>query len=191
MVDEKFDGPILVLSNGSSISPSLEELMRKLNLKISFSIDAFGDKNDYIRFPSKFSVIEKNVLRFKDILFRIFITISSVNVLDVGEIIEWCERNEVQTHFDVVLVPITCLSPLTLPRNIRVFAAKKLKDLMRKNLKYTDPNLLESFVRSLLSSYERPDMKEFWSTIKRFDDRRGTNFLETFPSWKRFANVTG
>lgn len=189
LVDEGFQNHIDILTNGTSISPSLENLIRKLNIKISFSLDGIGAKNDYLRFPSKFSVIEKNILRFKDMIGRVYITVSSMNVLDIDEVVLWCEENEIKTHFEIVTGPLHWLSPLTLSKRIRFLGAQKLRSLTHKNIKYTNVEDIKSIATALENSTYSSNMSEFWKLVRRFDKRRNTDFLRTFPSWSFVRRV--
>lgn len=66
--------------------------------RISFSIDAIGEKFDYIRYPGKWSLVEKNLLWWKDNLphnsmLSLTVTASILNVIDLNEVFDWCKRN--------------------------------------------------------------------------------------------------
>ena len=179
---------ISILSNGTTLSYSLEELIRKFPLlKIQFSIDGIGVKNDYIRYPSKFSVIERNITRVADLVDTIYITVSSPNVLDIDEIINWCEDREFKTHFEIVYGPLAELSPVLLPQQIRNLAIRKLERILHRNLRHTKPNNIQSLINKLTLSQTKIHLPKFWELIDKFDKRRNTNFLDIFPEWKRFC----
>lgn len=176
-----------LLSNGTTLSKKLESLIRKFNVRFNFSIDGIGEKNNYIRYPSKFSVIEKNINKVKDLVDKIFITISSINVFYIDEIIEWCERNNFKTHFEIVYGPAQYLNPTTLPKNVRKYAVYKLQRYIDRKIKFkcTEIKDLERVINSLKNSNNHSHISIFYPALE-IDKDRGANLLEIFPDWKRF-----
>jgi MoaA/NifB/PqqE/SkfB family radical SAM enzyme len=175
-----------IITNGTSIPQHVESLMRQFNVNVLLSLDGIGTKNDYIRYPSKFSVIDKNIKRMKDIIGKIFITITSINMFDVLEVIEWCEERELETQFNMVYGPMRVLCPLSLPKDIRLLAAEKLKQI---KVKYTSQNDINDLIMSFTSGTSFScSLQDFVEVTKRFDIIRGTNLLDIFPEWNRILN---
>lgn len=173
-----------ILTNGTSIPKEIRsEILKFENIKIHFSIDGIGPKNDYIRYPSKFSVIEKNLNQMKQFFGKIHITISSVNMFDIDQIINWCEERQLKTQFNFVYGPMRTLCSLSLPKEIRTIAANKLESLKVKYTRQEDiDQIINSFKRGTLFSCS---LQDFTNVIKEFDLRRGTSLIKTFPEWNR------
>jgi sulfatase maturation enzyme AslB (radical SAM superfamily) len=81
-------------SNGLELPKKLFDLWNHFKeVKFNFSIDAVGEKNDYIRYPSKWQTITKNL----DILdntpdnvtVNIACAVQALNVLYIDELVEW------------------------------------------------------------------------------------------------------
>lgn len=178
---------IQILSNGTTLSPKLESLIRSFpHIKVHFSVDAVGKKNDYIRYPSKFSVVEKNVNRVLDKAGLIYVTVSAMNVFDVDEIIRWCEDLGLQARFEVVYGPLIWLSPLSLSARHRQEAYKRLINVARGPLKHTKKEDVISLAEMIKNTQRwQPNPREFWKLIRKFDRVRSTDFLGTFETWRR------
>lgn len=81
-------------SNGTEINEDLLDLWKYFkNVKFNFSLDGVGEKNHYIRYPSDWSVIEKN-LKLLDktndnITVNLACTVQALNLLHLTDIAEW------------------------------------------------------------------------------------------------------
>lgn len=70
-------------------------------VEVMMSIDAHGPANEYIRYPSDWSVIERNVDYFRscdNLDVYVNCTISNLNVLVLKPLIEWCDEREIYLH---------------------------------------------------------------------------------------------
>jgi organic radical activating enzyme len=95
-------------TNGLLIDDSIIELWKKFKkVKVGFSIDALTDKNYYIRFPSEWSKIEKN-LRILDntpsnIEVSIATAIQILNIKHLPEFAKWkIQQNFKKVNFENV-----------------------------------------------------------------------------------------
>ena len=85
-------------SNGLEISERLLYLWNQFKqVKFNFSVDAYGDKNDYIRYPSKWKDIETN-LRLLDntgdnVVVNLACAVQALNVLYIDELAGWKLNN--------------------------------------------------------------------------------------------------
>jgi MoaA/NifB/PqqE/SkfB family radical SAM enzyme len=94
-------------TNATVNNPQLiNSLKRFNNVIMSCSIDAIGKRNDYIRFGSKWNVVENNVKQYKD-LFQVDINpcISILNAAYYDEIIDWCEHINLSISQNMLLTP--------------------------------------------------------------------------------------
>lgn len=86
-------------SNGIVLPEKLFELWSKFNkVRFHFSIDSIKEMNDYIRYPSKWEIIEKNLERLDNTPDNIEVTIACalqvLNIYYIPEFIKWkLEKN--------------------------------------------------------------------------------------------------
>lgn len=92
-------GVEIVLSTNLTVFPS-EGLKKKLErfkeVDIGCSIDAIGERNNYIRFPSEWSQVEENFFRFRrwaesrrNIIIRLDATVSAYSFAGLPALLEW------------------------------------------------------------------------------------------------------
>jgi MoaA/NifB/PqqE/SkfB family radical SAM enzyme len=81
-------------SNGTEIPDHLLELWSHFKqVKFNFSIDAYGDKNDYIRYPSKWDTIVQNLHKLDNtpdnIIVNVACAVQLLNVKYLDELVDW------------------------------------------------------------------------------------------------------
>lgn len=177
---------------------------------IGASVDAIGDLNRYIRYPSDFDTIWKNLKKLSTAEgnFSVWIaaTINVYNVWELPEIIEYYIRNSLPRVNDDDVKPIISPHPLHGPQflNIRMLP-KEVKDKIA--LKYDNSiEYLESVVdecisgetrnpaskrqlRELLDNYKKfmyakdfsDKLPKFWEHTRKLDNIRGHNFEDACP----------
>lgn len=111
---------------------------------LGVSVDGFGHVNDFIRFPSKWKQIEKNLLLLDKTKSNFSISISSViSVLNIWHLPEFIgyiiEKNYKRINASGIgknaplLHPISCHTPHHLNINI---LGREFKEVLRKRFKY-------------------------------------------------------
>lgn len=81
-------------TNLTNANDDFIKLIRHFKWRLMFSIDAVGELNDIIRWPSKFTSIEKNMKKFLDAakpgdVFLLVPTVSIFNFFKLDQILEW------------------------------------------------------------------------------------------------------
>ena len=81
-------------SNGTEISDELLELWNHFKeVRFNFSIDAIGDRNDYIRYPSKWNAIVDNLHKLDrtpdHIIVNIACAVQALNIMYLPELATW------------------------------------------------------------------------------------------------------
>lgn len=115
-------GVELVLSTNLTVFPG-ESLRRKMErfkeVDIGCSIDAVGERNEYIRFPSSWAEVETNFFRFRDwaeanrnIVLRLDATISAYSFGGLPLLLEWWKNSAPRKGKGPRFV---CLNPVTTP----------------------------------------------------------------------------
>ena len=104
--DKAKDTLVEMISNGQTFSKKLkEEVFEKFKeTRIITSVDGLGKQYEYIRFPGKWNVLDKNVkmFTFKNpdsikakitrVKIRFHPTLSILNLLSLGEVMLWSLR---------------------------------------------------------------------------------------------------
>ena len=187
-------------SNITRLSPSfLEKMSSFLKVKFGASIDSHGEKNNWLRFPSDFSQIEKNMESLmkkseinKNIYPYIHCTVSVYNILYMKEIIDWSRGlSSTPPHvaFNLLHAP-EFQHIVVLTKDLKQKAIDNLNE-MRKTYKLYEEerNGIDSCLKILKSSLEdnkqiielREQLKEHTLSIDRW---RNEDFFSVFPELK-------
>lgn len=94
-------------TNGTTIPDRLLEIWDKFRgVILSLSIDAIGDLAYYVRYPSKWRVIEKNVKKLAEfsrtrtgVIVHTHVTLSMLNLHDLPNILDWCKQQYDTWHY--------------------------------------------------------------------------------------------
>ena len=143
------------------------------DVDIIFSIDAIGKKNDYIRYPSKFSELEKNLKDTKSFVSHVNIH-SCVTMLSIGyleEVVEYFWDTDVVVG-DGITKP-EFLSPEIMPYSIKEQYTSSIPHIKK---------ILEA----------KPDYSKFMEGmifLKKRDQYRGNNLLDMWPEFKDYYPI--
>jgi MoaA/NifB/PqqE/SkfB family radical SAM enzyme len=190
-------------SNGLELPEKLFELWKHFKeVKFNFSVDAVGERNDYIRYPSKWADVVANLERLDDtpsnITVNIACAVQLLNVLTIPELVNWKESK----NFKKINLPPygagligTHLVYLPSYLNVRVLP-KHLKDKVAKNVEYfcsrrrTDIEFMnnpyglkrwQGLVQYMMTedwSNKLPMLEDYLTVT---DSQRSTDFKKTFP----------
>lgn len=164
-------------TNGTqSIDHKHYDIIRRCHLvKLHVSIDGVGAQFEYLRWPASWEQVQQNLMDLREnlphnVLFLIEQTISILNVLDIGQVDQWVEKDfPANREGD----PVTCTKHMA-NGTFGLFNASK--ELVSK--------IQETAQKSLIAKWrgETASTIDFMiSEIKRFDQHRNQSFLETFP----------
>ena len=146
--------------NMTLMNEKVIELWRKFdNVKISCSIDDLGDRNHYIRYPTKWNDVEKNIMRLKKEEFDIDITqtVSWMNYSTLGDFYTaFNKKYGIFIHHNYVYDP-DILSPAVLPKEMRDNIHKKFDNIFDKWK-----------LNELKKMFSGPDMPEKWEQAKEY-----------------------
>lgn len=198
-------------SNGLIFRSNLFKLWEHFKeVKFNFSIDALESKNDYIRFPSKWSNVVSNLKIFDDtadnITVNIACAVQALNVINISDLARWkIDQNFKKINKAPFGAGVIGLHLVYLPSylNIRVLPIS-LKKVASKNI--------EKFCSEMEFDYEfnnNPYGKQRWEGIIKYmfaedwnskisaliqyinicDRNRSTNILDTFTELEEIFNV--
>ena len=161
-------------TNGT-VFPEKLKLFAGKRVEMLFSVDDIDERFEYLRYPAKFNVVEKNIAKAKDMGFSVSVTptVSSINVWYMPEFIPWAVKTfgsrifiefvEMPTHFNLS----------HLPKYTKNRLIEKLSD--KKISKFTKP-----IIDKVL---EEKDTINFLPYLKSMDQRRNNSFSATFEEW--------
>ena len=95
-------------SNWTVIPPSLFSLWSQFqSVKVGVSVDAYGRLNDFIRYPSQFEVLERNLQHLNDhtserLSYWLTTTLSALNIHRFDELIFWLAKSELKRSAGLV-----------------------------------------------------------------------------------------
>lgn len=161
------------------------------------SLDGFGHVNEYIRFPSRWKIIEKNIEKLLSLSGdKVGIGISMVlqvyNVLDIVPLLDFSIRMMMKHKKKFSISPLTCfdpkfLNPLILPKNIKMEAICRLEEFKNRLPSYSQAPLMAEthlIIKSLKGHLEKEDprlINDFFVYTKILDQHRGQSFVDRFP----------
>lgn len=189
-------------SNGVDLPSKLFDLWKNFKaVKFNFSIDAVGDKNDYIRYPSKWDNIVQNLHILdetpENVTINIAAAVQLLNVCYLPELAEWKINKEfkkinlaphgggvIGTH--LVYFP-SYLNIRVLPQELKNLAKEKIErfiESQRNNSNFVS----QPFGKQRWQGIINYMMEEDWSSklsstvqyLETCDNTRGTNFRKVF-----------
>lgn len=162
---------------------------------LGISIDAYDEENEYIRYGSKWSNIEKNLKMIKSLgphwKKLIATTVMSYNVCTLDKLISWYISYSNQHElFDLNWLCLglstpELMRPEQIPLDVRLKAVPRLKNLLGKHNEYTD-----SSIRSAISMLEsdftpsKDSFNEFLEYTRILDKKRQQSVTEVFPHFR-------
>lgn len=182
-------------SNGIELPDRLLELWSHFKeVRFNFSIDAVGDKNHYIRYPSDWDTIVTNLHILDNtpdnIIVNIACAVQLLNIMYLPELAKWKlsqNFNKIHMHPKTNGDVGTHLVYFPSYLNIRVLPVE-LKEIAAKHIReFTDNPRWLGFIKYM--------MQEDWSTklpstieyLETCDKTRGTNFRWVFPELSKLA----
>ena len=106
-----------VITNLTNLNTKFFDFLKDFkSVQLSVSVDAYGEANEYIRYPSNFKQIEKNLIelsnRAGNINVEILNSIQILSLFNYDEFLEWCKNiqqiyNKKEKTFKVVAMKVT------------------------------------------------------------------------------------
>lgn len=185
---------LLVHTNMTFMNQRIINILNSFkNVNFQMSIDGFGHENDFIRWPSKWKNIEKNLEIANNELITInkmvTITVSAYNCLSLDVLLKWIvEKYNFDVHwFPAIFPKRTNLS--LVPLEQRIHQVEKLENLKplcnnmtSKNLDQIIPYLLKD---TILDSKTTDSFVDYCNLM---DGIRKQNTLKTFPHLEPIFN---
>lgn len=187
-----------MITNATNVNKKFYDLLSDFkSVRLSISIDAYGPANDYIRWPSKFTQIEKNLIQISKLSKNINVELlNSLNILSMFnyyDFLTWCKKieNEFESRgkkFKIVPMKVqtpTKYSPFFAPSKLKEKFTNDVKKFMKgKNLTHNSHWKLETMLilkQINTASMNETSMSSLKETIIDLDHKRNKNITDYIP----------
>jgi organic radical activating enzyme len=189
-----------VITNATNVNSKFYNLLEKFkSVRLSVSIDAFGKANDYIRWPSHFDQIEKNLLKMSElkntVRVEILNSLNTLSLFNYKDFLLWCKKientyNEKEKYFGLVPMKVVNpvkYSPFVAPTALKEKYINDVKDFLNEeNLKGNSNFKTEILMIShRLRNSDKNDVaiEQLKSTIKQLDTQRNSKITDYIPNF--------
>lgn len=153
-------------------------------IEIWMSIDGYGPLNEYIRYPSKWNIVEENVKKYvklaklqNNIELKFMTTVSSLNVWNLNTLEKWFEEIKEKTQCENL--KFLYMNPLVEPKFLSIQALPdefKQKAIQFLNLESSNQRSVSQYM--LRSQFEiDPEFIHFITSIDRIRNLRIQDFI--------------
>jgi len=194
---------LMMITNATNVNAKFYELLKGFKkVRLTVSVDAYGMANDYIRWPSNFSQIERNLMKMSDLPknmeVEIFNTLNMLSMFNYGEFLEWCKK--IEKVFDrkgklFKIVPMKVegpkkYSPFCAPTNLKNKLIADVKTFMEKdNLNHNSNWKTETMMimKRLDNSAVDPEvLEDLKKTVTELDKERNKKITDYIPDFYKY-----
>lgn len=188
-------------TNGTVYDPKLSDMFAKFKeVSVAYSIDALGDKNDYIRSGSKWNSVIENLHLYRDdfskhsnIKFTIRSTVTPLNVLYLDETYEYFSNKGFVPDFSNVVTDHPYNNVQYLSKTVKLEIEKKLKkyqpSIQSDKTWSRRLNQLLQFMNYTPTNYESLQ-NSFIERNTKMDHIREEQFSSVFPEMHRLLSLS-
>jgi len=170
---------LIFISNLTKVSDVLlEKLSRFKSVKIQVSCEGTDNHNEYVRFGSKWSTIQNNILKlqqYKNIHIEVHHVLQHTSIFALPALLEWCQQNNLQISSGLVYE-----HSYPGPGVLGINSAHPSDVNQFKNwLSTATPNAhLATWIQHYV--YDPLLNTQFHNYVTMLDSIRGTDFYKTF-----------
>lgn len=162
-------------------SPFIDIWKEFKKVKIHLSIDDLEERNDYIRYPSKWDTILFNlnkILQYRDLFtLEICQTVSALNIFNIDKFNKFVNSYNINHILNFVHYP-SHLHVSVIPEEMKKNIVLRLNKL--------DPKLKTQIEVELLNTPDKEDIDKFYSFISILDSQRGVYIKDYLEEWKNY-----
>lgn len=188
MIDEIPDRKqFLFNTNATCFDHEWVNILSRHDVKMSLSIDAFGELNHYIRFPSKWKDIIQNITMMREIQgVDIFLNtcVQNLNVLYLGDLLTWATKTQgLYVNLDVLTLP-KWFEPSCLPVGLANLARQRLITVRD----HIDNNMVRGLdsVINLLATPDQQHWPQFIKYVQAKDLHRSESVIDYIPEMEEY-----
>lgn len=186
LIDEGYNETVVLEfnSNFQTYNPKFIDLLSHFpNGLMLPSIDAIGTRAEYIRYPSDWNQIQKNIKLFTEKCptwkMRFAPTISILNIFYLDELVEFCKKNNYDYSFINILFGPEYFNITIMPDKWKDIALEKLKHI-------PEANGIRKYIYSKETNLDR--LKACRTNLNRGDKIRNNDFRKVLPELMEMFN---
>lgn len=176
-----------ITSNGTVCNDKILNIFSAFKeVRIMLSIEATGIQNNYLRYPSDWNIIEKNILRFKSLknsYLYINTIVQNLNILYLTTLINFAYNNNIFLNFNKLYTP-HYLEFTNLPLDLLEKSYKQLIQIEKNKLINTS-NIKEIslYLKNTIENYkfDKKKFNMFTNMIKKRDQYRKISIADYMP----------
>ena len=178
---------LMISTNGTKISDEiLNQLNTLKNLTLKVSLDGFDRINDFIRYPSQWKIISKNIdsfLKLSNADILVHSTVQALNLYQLDSLIKWALDKDITIELSPVNRSPT-LDIRVIPLASREIYKEKILKILRttslnpKNLRVLLATLKQLDQQDFCDQSHR-ELKEYLANVCNF---RGINLIDYMPA---------
>lgn len=175
----------------------LTKLSKFRQIDFALSTDGMGADYEYIRYPSRWSNVSKNVLKLKKNLPNANLTavpmVQIYNVLNMVDFCRFCDDREIKFALMILDAPVQ-LSVLVMPPKARQLAVSRLREYAGNDcFSHNKANVLgiANYLELGADHCNIETFKSFMLFTNDLDASRGQNFQDTYPRLASFFEEAG
>ena len=151
-------------------------------VQLNASIDAHGELNKYIRYPTAWSMVEKNIdqfLNMPNVVVQIHCTIQTYNILHLDKLFEWIDTTcKLKPYLNILNHPRSL--------NIQVLPTE-LKELAKQRLEpFLDWPKVKDMINYMFAEDNTKYLQEFFDYTAELDRLREQDFFVYVPELRPY-----
>ena len=158
--------------------------------KINVSIDAFGDDNNYVRYPADWNKILTTIeyLKANKIKFIINTVVSNLNIMILDRLFNWIQKNNYPNYFYILYTP-HIYRPNNLPKDLLDIAKKRLQNIKMQFVNEDCNRQLSDLIDLCDNPDKEGDWDNFCKEIEMRDRYRKNSITSIMPQIKEYMNA--
>jgi 4Fe-4S single cluster domain/Iron-sulfur cluster-binding domain len=180
---------LYISSNGMTHSGELSSLLAHFSsVELGISVDGLGALQEYIRFPSQWDALERNISSFqKDkVSTSIRPTVQAYNVFGLLDVARWCDTNGIRFVLDNILWAPGFLSLDMLPLIVILKALQDWEQYFQTECREDNRWHVRTVISALRRPRPAPDklavlQDQFIRFTNDLDESRGQSFAAACP----------
>lgn len=180
------------VTNLKKIAPKLLDHVAQFRAPaITVSVDGFGEVYEYIRFPGRWSKLERNLEQLRQVPGVKLIcrpTIQAYNVLSITQLLDWLESKQIDWQIGLVVAPAH-LSARLLSERGKQLACERLEAFLSRSVQAAASPELLSRTRMVMADMMKPLpqrdhrrlLDEFMAFTNDLDATRGQSIHDSLP----------
>lgn len=187
-------------TNLTNLQPKLLDYWQHFKrIKLNASIDGYDKINNYIRFPTNWKSVNKNINKLKQIPhvnLGIHCTVQVYNIFELIPFLDWCKTLEIFPFLNLLNHP-SHFNIKILPKSFKETCDQQLHAWLDTNRLWLETYDKDNNHQKLFGiidymnadDWEKQHKMEFIRHTKLFDKYRGQNFADIWPALSKYWEI--